>query len=58
MIITSLSDMTLKPEVPYVTAGVAHKKYCLFVYSHMSNFSATRRLSPLLVTGLQIYAWA
>jgi hypothetical protein len=26
----------------------------LFVYSRLSNFSAIRRLSPLLVTGLQI----
>jgi hypothetical protein len=31
---------------------------CLFVYSHTSNFSAIRRLSPLPVTGLQILAYA
>jgi hypothetical protein len=32
------------------------KGFCLFVcfYSRLSNFSATRRLSPLPVTGLQI----
>jgi hypothetical protein len=34
-----------------------HPFICLFVcfvYSHLSNFSAIRRLSPLPVTGLQI----
>jgi hypothetical protein len=31
---------------------------CLFVLSRMSNFSATWRLSPLLVTGLQIQTYA
>jgi hypothetical protein len=30
----------------------------LFVYSHMSNFSAIWWLSPLPVTGLQIWAYA
>jgi hypothetical protein len=29
---------------------------CLFIYNRMSNFSAIRRLSPLPMTGLQIYA--
>jgi hypothetical protein len=28
--------------------------FVCFVYSRLSNFSAIQRLSPLLVTGLQI----
>jgi hypothetical protein len=31
---------------------------CFFVYSRLRNFSATRRLSPLPATGLQIYTYA
>jgi hypothetical protein len=32
--------------------------FVCFVYSRLSNFSAFRRLSPLPVTGLQIWAYA
>jgi hypothetical protein len=31
---------------------------CLFVYNRLGNFSTIQRLSPLPVTGLQIYTYA
>jgi hypothetical protein len=46
--------MLLPKQKHMVKAMYLNKRSRLIVYSHLSNFSAIRRLSPLPVKGLKI----